>query len=78
MNCLSCGKEVDDSNNLIENKIKIDLNCFPILAEIVVTIELFSESIVCVCLRQLLIFVLFILQSCFDYANKECACRDRL
>jgi hypothetical protein len=31
MNCLTCGKEVDQSNNIIENKIKIDLNCYPIL-----------------------------------------------
>ena len=33
MNCLKCKKVEDpnDSNNLIENKILIDKNCFPII-----------------------------------------------
>ena len=33
MNCLTCKKEIDQNNpnNLIENKIKIESNCFPII-----------------------------------------------
>ena len=33
MNCLYCkkGEDPNDSNNLIENQIKIDNNCFPII-----------------------------------------------
>ena len=34
MNCLKCkkGKDPKDSNNIIENQIQIDKNCFPIIA----------------------------------------------
>ena len=61
MNCLKCEKGIDseDSNNLIENKIKIEGNCFPIIT--------YTEEKIIFDIAELSLEE--IEKSCFDYGK---------